>query len=119
MSAGKFIYKGDYRRFNYLPRYYNEAKEHLDARKEEIRRDLGYSVDGNYKPKVGVGMFATTRGKGKQKMSSILTVRFFYIIVLLCLPIIWLVYGDIVLWIGGVVLCLPLFIKFRRGGFDE
>mgnify|MGYP001210174025 CR=1 FL=1 len=119
MSAGKFIYKGDHRRFNYLPRYYNEAKEQLGARKEEIRRELGFEGTPDYESKIGRGMFASRRGKDKQKMSAILTARFFYIIVLLCLPIAWLIYGEVTLWVGGVILCLPLFIKFRRGEYKN
>ena len=117
MSAGKFIYKGDYRRFNYLPRYYNEAKEKLDARKDEIRRELGYLPENQYESKIGKGMFAGGRAKDKQKMSSILTARFFYIIILLCLPIAWLIYGEIALWVGGAILCIPLFIKFKKGHY--
>jgi fatty acid desaturase len=119
MSAGKFIYKGDYRRFNYLPRYYNEAKEQLDARKEEIRREHGFLADNEYQSKVGKGMFSSGRAKDKQKMSSILTARFFYIIVLLCLPITWIIYGELALWIGGLILCLPLFIKFKKGTYSK
>ena len=119
MSAGKFIYKGDHRRFNYFPRYYNESKELLNVRKQEISRELGLGTQSQYESKVGVGMFSPSRGKDKQKMSSILTVRFFYIIVLLCLPIAWLIYGDVALWVGGVILSLPLFIKFKRGDYKN
>jgi hypothetical protein len=119
MSAGKFIYKGDHRRFSYLPRYYNESREHLDVRKQEIRRELGIATDSKYESKVGTGMFAGGRAKDKQKMSSILTPRFFYIIVLLCLPIAYLIYGEIALWSGGVILCLPLFIQFGRRNKEE
>ena len=100
MATGKFIYKGDHRKFNYQPRYYNEAKERLDARKDDIVRELGLNSELKYQSKVGPGMFAPSRSKGKQKMTSVLSVRFFYIIVLLCLPIAWLFYGDAVLWIG-------------------
>lgn len=114
MSAGKFIYKGDHRRFNYLPRYYNEAKEQLDARKVEIQHELGLTADKEYQSKIGPGMFAQSRAKDKQKMSSILTLRFFYIIVLLCLPVAYIFYGELSLWVGGLILCLALFIQFKR-----
>ncbi len=120
MSSGKFIYKGDYRRFNYLPRFYNETKEQLDARREDIKRELGISTNISYTSKIGRGMFASSRGKDKQKLSSILSTRFFYIMVLLCLPIAWIFYQDIALWVGGVILCIPLIIRyFKKDEVEE
>ena len=79
-----------------------------------MQREPGITPDDNYESKMGPGMFALSRGKDKQKMSSILTVRFYYIIVLLCLPIAYIIYGEFSLWFGGLLLCLPLFIRFRR-----
>lgn len=119
-SVGKFIYKGKHKKFNYLPRFYNPSKEFLDERKQHIENELR-AEKGEYVSKVHLGMFKNQRVKKKQSLTDVLGSNLLFILILLSIPVAWIIYGEIALWLGGVCLTLPLIVKilYFRGFFDK
>ena len=109
MSTGKFIYKGNHRQFNYVPQYFDPRKEALDQKESEIRQQLGLD---DYESKVGVGMFNGVRGKQKKQLSSVVGTRFILILILLTLPVMWVIFGEQALWLGGGFFVLVVWLKY-------
>ena len=81
-SVGKFIYKGKVKRFNYLPRYYDETKEFLDKRRSIVQNELK-TENGEYVSKVHLGMFQGHRVKKKQSVSDVLGSNLLFVLILL------------------------------------
>ena len=118
-SVGKFIYKGKVRRFNYYPRFYNESKEFLEQRKFILGKEKA-NKEG-YVSKVQLGMFQSQRVKRKQSVSDILGSNFLFVLILISIPVAWLLYGELALWMGGLCLTIPLLIKllYWNGFFQK
>jgi len=112
MSSGKFIYKGQHRKFQYVPRYYYAQQEALDNRRNEIKAELGID-QRKYSSKVGPGMFSSSRSKTKEKLTSVVGTRFLSIIILLCSPVAWIFYGEVALWVCGIILAIPTLIQVK------
>lgn len=70
----KFFYIPKNKKFNFKPRYYDEQKEDLEKRVEQIRREMGVSDDDPNKPYVSTIRKGQMRGylkkAGKQTKHS-------------------------------------------------
>ncbi len=119
-SVGKFIYKGKHKKFNYLPQFYNPSKEFLAERKELVENEIR-AEKGEYVSKVHVGMFQNQRVKKKQSATDILGSNLLFILILLSIPVAWVIYGEVALWLGGLCLTIPVMVKilYLRGFFDK
>lgn len=74
------------KKFNYKPRFYDEQKEDLENRIEQIKREMGKSdmpIDETYKPNIKGRFRSTSRRTSEDKQKS--NLRLIFILFLLAL----------------------------------
>jgi len=92
--AIKFFHTPKNKKFNYSPRYYDEQKEELEKRVEQIKREMGVSDDDPDKPYVSSIRKGQMRGylKKKSKQQRRSTARLVIILIVLILLAYFLLY---------------------------
>jgi hypothetical protein len=92
--AIRFLHTPKNKQFNFKPRYYNEQKEELDRRVEQIKKEMGFSDDDPQKPYVSSIKKGEMRGYFKknveQKRKS--SLRFIIILIILFAIVYFLLY---------------------------
>ena len=90
----RFFYIPKNKKFNFKPRYYDEQKEDLEKRVEQIKREMGVADDDPNKPYVSSIRKGQMRGflkkSGKQKRQS--SGRLLLILIVLFLIVYFLLY---------------------------
>ena len=90
----RFFYTPKNKKFNFKPRYYDEQKEDLEKRVEQIKREMGISDDDPNKPYVSTIRKGQMRGylkkttKQKRQSSS----RLLIILIVLIIIVYFLLY---------------------------
>jgi len=92
--AIRFLHTPKNKQFNFKPRYYDEQKEELDRRVEQIKKEMGVSDDDPQKPYVSSIKKGEMRGYFKknveQKRKS--SLRFIIILIVLFAIVYFLLY---------------------------
>ena len=92
--AIRFLHTPKNKQFNFKPRYYDEQKEELDKRVEQIKKEMGVSDDDPQKPYVSSIKKGEMRGYFKknveQKRKS--SLRFIIILIVLFAIVYFLLY---------------------------
>jgi hypothetical protein len=84
--AIRFFHIPKNKKFNYKPRFYDEQKEDLENRIEQIKREMGKSdkhVDDTYIPNIKGKFRSISRRQGEEKQKS--NLRLIFILFLLAL----------------------------------
>ena len=80
-----FFRTGDHRRFNFIPRYYDEQKEDLQQRIRQIESDLGVEQGEAYVPKIRKGQMGNYMRKKRKVHNKQSNIRLVIIILVLLL----------------------------------
>lgn len=87
-----FFKIGDHKRFNFIPRYYDEQKEDLEQRIRQIESDMGIEHGEAYVPKIRKGQMGSYMRKKRKVQSKRANIRLVVIILLLLLAAWFLFY---------------------------
>jgi len=71
--------------FNYVPRYYDEQKEQLDERIQDIEREMGVKDGKAYRPTIRKGQMGNYFRMKQRKTQQQSNIRLIIIIIILCL----------------------------------
>ena len=90
----RFFYTPKNKKFNFKPRYYDEQKEDLEKRVEQIKREMGISDDDPNKPYVSTIRKGQMRGylKKTPKQKRQASWRLLIILIVLFLIVYFLLY---------------------------
>lgn len=73
------------KRFNFMPRYYDEQKEDLEQRIRQIEHEMGVDHGKAYVPKIRKGQMGNYFRKKRKKLQKQSNIRLFIIIIILFL----------------------------------
>jgi hypothetical protein len=73
------------KRFNYIPRHYDEQKEQLEERIRDIEREMGVTKGEAYRPTIRKGHMSNYFRRKQRKTQQQSTIRLIIIIIILCL----------------------------------
>ena len=86
-----FFRTSEPKRFNYSPMYYDEQKEDLEQRTQQIKQDMGVEQGDTYVPKIRKGQMDNYYRRKRKQIERRSNVRIFILILFLAIAA-WLLF---------------------------
>ena len=86
-----FFRTSEPKKFNYSPMYYDEQKEDLEQRTQQIKQDMGVEQGDTYAPKIRKGQMGNFYRRKRKQIERRSNMRIFILILFLALAA-WLLF---------------------------
>ena len=86
-----FFRTSEPKRFNYSPMYYDEQKEDLEQRTQQIKQDMGVEQGDTYVPKIRKGQMGNYYRRKRKQIERRSNMRIFILILFLAIAA-WLLF---------------------------